>query len=412
MHLTPYRAVLRIPGMRLFMLVALVARIPSTATGTALTLSVVLDRHRGYGAAGLVSAAFTIGLAVGSPLLGRAVDRRGPRPVLVVTGAAALAFWLSAPQLPFTALVLAAIAGGLLQVPVSSLVRQSLAAKVTEDQRRQAYSLDSMSVEVSFMVGPALAVLMITQLGSGVTTLRAVGAALAVSALVMFAYNPQITSPQDTTSATAAGLGAEPRRPNWFAPGFLVVLGVTAAACLVLAGTDVSIVATLRAHGQTQWAGLTVIAWCAASMVGGFVHGAVPRPLTMLTLMALLGACTIPVGVAHDWRLLSLALIPAGLACAPTVAATIDAVSRAVPESARGEAIGRHTAALTLGSAIGAPLAGAVIDHSSPAFGFAAVGGVGAALALLAMGANTVRGNRRPTFDRSAELPETATANA
>ena len=82
MHLAPYRAVLRIPGMRLFMLVALVARIPTTATGTALTLSVVLDRHRGYGAAGLVSAAFTVGLALGSPLLGRAVDRRGPRPVL------------------------------------------------------------------------------------------------------------------------------------------------------------------------------------------------------------------------------------------------------------------------------------------------------------------------------------------
>ena len=79
MHLAPYRAVLRIPGMRLFMLVALIARIPSTAILTALTLSVVLDRHRGYGAAGLVGAAFTVGLAVGSPLLGRAVDRRGPR---------------------------------------------------------------------------------------------------------------------------------------------------------------------------------------------------------------------------------------------------------------------------------------------------------------------------------------------
>lgn len=406
MHLTPYRTVLRIPGMRLFMLVALVARIPSTATGTALTLSVVLDRHRGYGAAGLVSAAFTVGLAVGSPLLGRAVDRRGPRPVLAVTGAAALAFWLSAPLLPFTALVLAAIGGGLLQVPVSSLVRQSLAAKVSEDQRRQAYSLDSMSVEVSFMVGPALAILMITQVGSGVLTLRAVGVALALSACVMFAYNPRITTPQDA-ARVAAERGTEPRRPNWFAPSFLVVLGIAAAACLVLAGTDVSIVATLRAHGQTEWAGLTVIVWCAASMAGGFVHGAVPRPLTMLTLMALLGACTIPVGVAHDWRLLSLALIPAGLACAPTIAATIDVVSRAVPESARGEAIGRHTAALTLGSAIGAPLAGAVIDHSSPAFGFAAVGAIGAALALVAMGMNTVRRNRRPTLDRSSELSQT-----
>jgi predicted MFS family arabinose efflux permease len=392
MHLAPYRTVLRIPGMRLLMLVGLIARIPATATSTALTLSVVLDRHRGYGAAGLVSAAFTVGLGVGAPLLGRAIDRRGPRPVLVVTGVAALAFWISAPLLPFVALVPAAIAGGLLQVPVTSLVRQSLAARVPEEQRRQAYSLDSMAVEVSFMVGPALAVLLITQLGDGVSTLRAVGIALAAAAFVMIAYNPPVIARSDASGAEA------PLRPNWLAPGFLLVLGVATAACLVLAGTDVSIVATLRAHGQTQWAGITIISWCAASMVGGFVHGAVPRPLTMLTLMTLLGACTIPVGVAHDWRLLSLALIPAGLACAPTIAATIDAVSRAVPDTARGEAIGRHASALTLGNAIGAPLAGAVIDHTSPAFGFAAVGVVGAALALIAMGANTLRRNRQPAY--------------
>jgi predicted MFS family arabinose efflux permease len=393
MHLAPYRNVLRIPGMRLLMFVGLIARIPTTATSTTLTLSVVLDRHRGYGAAGLTAAAFTAGLAVGAPLLGRAVDRRGPRPVLVVTGAAALAFWLCAPLLPFDALVPAAVLGGALQVPVTSLVRQSLAARVPEEQRRQAYSLDSMAVEVAFMVGPALAVLLITQLGDGVSTQRTVGVALAFAACVLFAYNPRVTA---RTDAPAPSI--RPTRPDWLAPGFLLVLGVATAACLVLAGTDVSIVATLRAHGQTSWAGLTIIAWCAASMVGGFMHGAVPRPLTMLTLMVLLGGCTIPVGFAHDWRLLSLALIPAGLACAPTIAATIDAVSRAVPESARGEAIGRHSAALTLGNAIGAPLAGTVIDHSSPAFGFAAVGALGAALALLAMGANTLRRNRQPAY--------------
>jgi predicted MFS family arabinose efflux permease len=95
--------------------------------------------------------------------------------------------------------------------------------------------------------------------------------------------------------------------------------------------------------------------------------------------------------MAHSWPLLALALIPAGLACAPTVAQTVVAVSHAVPESARGEAIGLHSAALTLGNALGAPLAGAVIDHSSPAFGFASVGFVGAAGALAAGGAAVLR---------------------
>jgi predicted MFS family arabinose efflux permease len=391
MRLTPYKAVLGIPGMRSFMLLALIARIPSTATTTALTLSVVLDRHLGYAAAGLTTAAFTLGLAIGAPLLGRTVDRRGPRPILFVTGLAALLFWVSVPSLPFAALIPAAVAGGLLQVPITGLVRQSIAARVPADQRRQAYSLDSMAVELSFMAGPALAVLAITQLGSATPTLIAVGVALTGAAAVMYAYNPRTTTQSEASDA--AGPAA---RPNWMAPQFLLVLGVCSAAALVLAGTDVSIVAMLRAHGQTEWAGLTIMVWCAASLVGGFVHGSLPRPLTMLTLMALLGAATIPAGIAHDWRLLSLMLIPAGVACAPTIAATVDAVSRAVPESARGEAIGRHSAALTLGNAVGAPLAGAVIDHSSPAFGFAAVGAVGAGLALAAMAAGTFRRNRRP----------------
>jgi len=394
--------------MRLFMLVALVARIPGTATSTALTLSVVLDRHLGYGAAGAAAAAFTIGLAAGSPLLGRVVDRRGPRPVLLVTGVAALAFWTTAPLLPFAALVPAAVLGGMLQVPIMGLVRQSLAARVPQEQRRQAYSLDSMAVEISFMVGPALAVLMITQLGDGISTLRTVGVALAFSAAVMWAYNPRVTA-RDAGEAAAI----RPARSSWLGPGFVLVLFVAAAATVVLSGTDVSIVAVLRAHGQVQWAGLTIIVWCSASLVGGFVHGAIPRPLSMLTLMTLLGAATIPVGMAHSWPLLALALIPAGLACAPTVAQTVVAVSHAVPESARGEAIGLHSAALTLGNALGAPLAGAVIDHSSPAFGFASVGFVGAAGALAAAGVAVLRRIRaRETVAAAASVPETQLATS
>jgi predicted MFS family arabinose efflux permease len=183
------------------------------------------------------------------------------------------------------------------------------------------------------------------------------------------------------------------------------VLGVTAAATTVLAGTEVSIVATLRAQNQVSWAGITIIVWCAASLVGGFVSGAMPRPLGMLTLVGMLGVLTIPVGFAHDWPLLALALIPAGLACAPTIAQTIVAVSRAVPESARGEAIGLHSAALTLGNALGAPLAGAVIDHSSPAFGFASVGLVGTAGALAAAAVFTLRRLRRSSFAMPSPAP-------
>ena len=138
MHMARYKSVLGLPGMKTFMLVALIARIPGTAWTTALTLSVVLDRHLSYAAAGAATAMFTVGLALGSPLLGRAIDRRGPRPVLLVTGVVSLLFWNLVPALPYPALLGCAVFCGALQVPIMTLVRQSLAQRVPESVRRQA----------------------------------------------------------------------------------------------------------------------------------------------------------------------------------------------------------------------------------------------------------------------------------
>ena len=397
MHLTRYKSVLALPGMRGFMLVSLIARIPSTAWTTALTLSIVLDRHRSYAEAGAATAAFTIGLAAGSPLLGRAVDRHGPRPVLLLTGLVSLLFWNLVPVLPYPVLLPAAVFCGALQVPVMTLVRQSLAARVPESVRRQAYSLDSMAVELSFMVGPALAVLAITQLGEATSTLHVLGFGIGLSAAVLYAYNPRTAAPAtDGADATALTEGAraskaETAGTSWLAPGFVLILAVCAACCVILSATDVAIVAVLRGHGEIAWAGIVVIIWCAASMAGGFVHGAMRRPLSMTVLLLLLGALSMPVGTAGSWWLLCLAAIPAGLACAPTIASTVDAVSRAVPAERRGQAMGLHSAALTAGSAVGAPLIGVVIDRAGPGWGMAAVGSLVCLIALAGIAAQATR---------------------
>lgn len=387
MHLTRYKTVLALPGMRGFMLVSLIARIPGTAWTTALTLSIVLDRHRSYAEAGAASAAFTVGLALGSPLLGRAIDRRGPRPVLLLTGTVSLLFWNLVPVLPYQALLLLAVFAGALQVPVMTLVRQSLAARVPESMRRQAFSLDSMAVELSFMVGPALSVLAITQLGEATSTLHVLGCGLGVSAAVLYVYDMRLHKAAATAAAaspdtdTAAAQSARPEvqpaptdRTRWFDSGLLLILIVCTACCIVLSATDVAVVAVLRGHGEISWAGIVVIIWCASSLVGGFVHGAMRRPLPMTVLLLLLGALSIPVGTAGSWYLLCLLVIPAGIACAPTIASTVDAISRAVPASQRGAAMGLHAAALTVGSAIGAPLIGIVTDRAGPGWGMAVIG--------------------------------------
>src|SRR4051794_14223739 len=99
------------------MLLMFFARLPMTAMGVTLTLYVVQNLGRGYGEAGLVGTATMLGSALGSPLVGRMIDRFGLRPIVAVCGVASTAFWIGAPHLSYTALLLVALPGGLLAIP-------------------------------------------------------------------------------------------------------------------------------------------------------------------------------------------------------------------------------------------------------------------------------------------------------
>jgi MFS family permease len=83
--LAGYRAVLGLPGVASLTGIAFLARIPASAAAITLTLHVVLTLDHGYAAAGLVGASATVGMAIGAPLLGRLVDRRGLRTMLSLT---------------------------------------------------------------------------------------------------------------------------------------------------------------------------------------------------------------------------------------------------------------------------------------------------------------------------------------
>ncbi|MFV2113615.1 MFS transporter [Micromonospora sp. LOL_025] len=404
MNMKPYREALALPGLRSLLLVSVLARVPLTATGVTLTFYVVLDLGRGYGAAGLIGAAVTVGAAIGGPLLGRLVDRRGLRPVLVLTGTAEAVFWSTAPMLPYPVLLPAAFLAGSLALPIFSVIRQSIAAMVPPERRRPAYALDSMAVELSFMVGPALTVAAVTAI-SARTTLYLVGAGIVAAGVAFWVLDPPTRG-----GGEPAGPQARVPRRSWLTPRLLAVLAVSAAGTLVLGGTDVAVVAVLRESGDVGWTGAVLAVWAVASLVGGFAYGAVTRSFSPLVLMAALSLCTIPVGLggAH-WWLLCLALLPAGALCAPTIAATSDAVSRLVPASVRGEAMGLHGSAVTVGIAIGAPLAGAVIDVSAPAWGFAVTGAVGVLVALAVL---PIELRRRRTAATLPPTPELVSASA
>ena len=380
MNIAPYRLVLARPGMRTLMLIGFLARIPATAAGMATTLHVITTLDLSYARAGLAGALSMIGIGVGSPIAGRVVDRLGARPVMAVTVVAQTVYWAVAPTLGYTALVACAFFAGLLTIPVFSVMRQFLAARVPDEQRRTVFALDSMAVELSYMLGPALAVAGVTTIGS-IPTMYAVGAGLVTTGLLLVLLNPPVRSAQEE----AEGTETVPRR-QWLTGRMAVLLVVTAATTFVLAATELSVVATLRDSGATAWTGLVIGLWCGYSLVGGFIYGALRHAVSPLVLIGGLGALTMPIGLfAGAWWWLLIVFLPAGLLCAPSLASTVDTASAWVPAGARGEAMGLHATALTAGIAAGAPVAGAVIDIFGPAWGYVVAGGVGVLLVLVAV---------------------------
>jgi predicted MFS family arabinose efflux permease len=306
------------------------------------------------------------------------IDWRGPRIVLLITVVPQVAFWLSVPKLPYGILLGAAFAAGLLMVPAQLVTRQAIAAMTTAGQRRAAFALESVQGELSYVVGPPIVILCAAKVSPGVVA-WGVGAAIVAGGAGIALLNPPMRAEDEVDAST---VGRPRRRREWLGPDMIAVLVMAFGATMLLAGTDLAIVATLRQAGQVSWAAVVVAVYGVASIVGGLVYGALPRPLPTWLLLGLLGLATIPAGLAHDWHWLCVAGVGAGLLAAPTLSTVADAVSRLAPASVRGEATGLQSSALSAGFALGSPIVGGAIDLSVPAGGFAAAGLAGLVTAL------------------------------
>jgi MFS family permease len=392
-----YRQVLAVPRMASLLGVSLLARTGITADVMALTMYVVLGLNMSYAAAGGVAAALTAGLALGGPLLGRMIDRRGLRTVLLVTVVVQVIFWLSVPSLPYEVLLGAAFAAGLLMVPVQLVTRQAIAAMTTSGQRQAAFALESVQGELSYIVGPAVVILCAAKMSPGVVA-WGVGAVIVAGGAGIAILNPPLRA-EDEAAAGAAG---RPPRRQWLNTGMIAVLTMVFGTTMLLGGIDLAIVATLKEANQVSYAAAVVAVLGVASVTGGLIYGGLSRPLPTWLLLGLLGLATIPAGLAHDWPWLCVAVVGAGLLTAPTLSTVADAVSRRAPASVRGEATGLQSSAHSAGFALGSPIVGLAIDVWLPVGGFAVAGlaGLAAALTGYLLSRRSPARTRSPLIDR------------
>lgn len=382
MSLRPYQRVLNITDARRVLLLGFLLRIPIFSAAVVLTLHVVQSLGRSYSQAGLVAAGSTIAIAISGPWRGKLLDRLGLRRVVLPSLLVSAACWAVAPFVGYWLLLVLATVAGLFVVPTFSIIRQGVIAAVPDDDRRTALSLDSMSVELSFMIGPVVSVWLATVFDTRFVLfgLEMVGVLVGVA---LYIADPPLRSVQPETDAA----GQLVPRSAWFRSGFLAICAAAAAATIVLGGCDVAIVAAMRDFDAVSRMGLVLVPWSAGSLLGGLIYGALSRSVQPFLLLFGLAVATAPMGFAGGTLSLAWLSLVAGLFCAPTITSTVDAVSRVVPSVARGEAMGWHGSFMTAGSALGAPIAGVAIDAWGFGGGFLLVSAIGAVVALVGYGA-------------------------
>lgn len=394
MTVRSYREILCLPAARRILTLGFLLRIPVFSAGVILTLHVVQGLRMDYVAAGLVAAGATVAIAVSEPLRGRLLDRFGLRAVLLPSMAVTGICWSIAPFVGYWLLLTLATVGGLFCAPTFSIIRQGIMAAVPPTQRRTALSLDGVVLELSYMVGPLVSI-WLTSVFSTALVLFAVEMSGVLTCAVLAWQNPPLRDEQ----TLSRGEPSVPRR-SWLRPGFVAVCAAAACATVLLTGTDVSIVAAVQRWNIVPQMGVILVFWSLGSVVGGLVYGMLPRAVSPFTLLMGLAAVTAPMALAGGAVRLSTLALVAGLFCAPTVTSTVDAVSRMVPGVARGEALGWHGSAMTLGNAIGAPLAGLAIDRAGFRGGFLLV----AALGMLVASAGWAALRARHRFAESHAL--------
>jgi predicted MFS family arabinose efflux permease len=255
-------------------------------------------------------------------------------------------------------------------------------------------SVDSVMVEVSFMIGPILGVLAATYLATPVALTICQLTAVAGGVLVWI-DNPPLKLDTGDPEEPAV----KHRVREWLTPAVLMLLALSIAASVILTGEDLGTVAALRSMHHTSSIGWVLALWGLGSALGAIVYGALHRHPPAAVLLVLLGASTVAVSFGGGRWTFTALLFVSGLFCAPTITATIDELTRLVPVTVRGEAMGWHGSALTVGGAAGAPFVGWAIDHGGWQSGFELAGFLGIAIALLGLtlqAAYRRRGTARP----------------
>ncbi len=385
---------------------AMVARLPMSMAPLGILL--LVQHARGaYGVAGLVTGAFALGSAVGTPLWGRLMDRHGQVGVLLPTSLGSAAFLVVvtiATVLGFPTVVLAGLAAGagLAYPPIGPALRAAWRVIFPDPAaRRVAFALDATSVELIFVGGPLLLSLLLALFNPVVPLLVTAGlmacGGLAYCRTSAARRSRPTSAGEPHTRRGSATTSTQPVRGTVLAmPGVGSVLLTMLALSVAFGQLDTSMAATAgQLLGGTENVGVLFAAIAGGSTVGGLAFGARHWPFeerrAVAVLLGLFGLLLAVMALLMGAGLVRLRLVLpllflTGLTIAPTLIMQQSQLDLGTPRHRLNEAQSLLSAANTTGAAAGTALAGLIIDHRGLGWSFggaALFAGVACLVALL-----------------------------
>ncbi|SDS36253.1 MFS transporter [Agrococcus carbonis] len=367
-----YGEVLRVPGLARIIFSQLIARFPAGM----MSLGILMHMehvHGTYSAAGLVLAAFSVGMATAGPFITRLLSRFGTIGVLLTTAVVSCAALLvmATQALPLWVDVLAGIVAGAATPPITPTVRTLYPRMVQQRLLAPLFSFDAALQEVIWIFGPVLVTVLVSLLGTGPTLLVTI--AIQFVGALLFIAAPEVRRLR--IPPTTRKLGRVLRKPP-------VLLSVVISAMFIggFAAVEAGVVATFG-EGALE-AGIVLAVSALGSLLGGFAlghRGITPWSVAIRLAIVLLGmVIALPLS---DVVGLSIALFIAGLGTAPALAAFSAIVAATVKFADTPEAYAWIGTGQLLGAAVGSAIAGVAIDA------IGGVGGVWVAVVMVAIAA-------------------------
>ena len=383
--LARYATLLERPELRRTIVASVIGRLPIGILGLAILLATQAARGS-FGLAGAVAACYLAGLAVMAPVLGRFIDRTGPARTLLVAALVfpatlvtlVMALHLDAPL--WTAFALAALAGASFP-PITVCLRTFLRQRLIEEaQLATAYSLESVLIEIIFIVGPMLVALFVAYLSAGAAILFAAGCGLAGT--LLFRRSPAIEQWRIEQRSAPSLVG--PLAVRGFVPLLAVILAYSGAFGLL----EIGVTAFAAEAGMPALAGLILGLMSIGSALGGLAYGSrswrLPLPQQFALMLLLMGGGIATLGLIGNAVVFTVLGVAAGIVMAPALIMQSMLVARTAPPQYATEAFTWSTSCLLTGVGIGLGAGGLLLEHATSGAVFTAAGAVSAGAEVLA----------------------------